>query len=93
MQTSVWKRMVCCGAVFLLGTLPGGSLLLSGCQESAPYPQARVTTPVGRPGICSHCGKKIGKVEEKQLITVNGIQYIVCDEKCAADLKKWVAEQ
>jgi len=52
-----------------------------------------VTSPVGRPGVCDYCDKEIKLVTEKHLTTVRGNQYTVCDEKCVAGLKEWLAKQ
>jgi len=55
--------------------------------------QAKVTSPLGRPGVCAHCNQAIANVTENNLVTVDGIEYIVCDKKCATELKKWLAKQ
>ncbi len=68
--------------------------LLVGCGEQPPdMDTTTVSSPVGRPGVCAQCDKKIENVTESHLITVRGNQYIVCDEKCAGDLKEWLAKQ
>ena len=68
-------------------------VLLAGCGEKAPELEAKVTTPVGRPSVCAHCDKVIDNVTEEHLVTVGGVEYVVCDSKCEADLEKWIAEQ
>lgn len=70
------------------------SSLLVGCGERPPdLDTTKVTNPVGQPGVCAHCEKQIENVGEEHLITVRGNQYIVCDGKCEADLKAWLATQ
>ncbi len=81
-----------CRSTLLSGGVLLG-LLLAGCGEAAPQLEATVTSPVGRPGVCAQCDEKISTVAEAHLITVGGVEYIVCDDQCAADLKKWLAEQ
>jgi hypothetical protein len=69
-------------------------LLLSGCGEKPPQlDTSTATNPIDQPGVCEHCNKKIEKVTEQNLITVRGNQYIICDKKCKADLKAWLAKQ
>jgi len=68
-------------------------LLASGCGEVPPHLEPQVATPIGRPGTCSHCDKQIGTVRDRNLVTIDGIQYVVCDEHCAIELKKWLAKQ
>ncbi len=68
-------------------------LLLAGCGEKAPHLEATVTSPVGRPCVCAHCNEKIDNVTEEHLVKVGGIEHVVCDKQCRADLKKWIAEQ
>jgi len=68
-------------------------LTITGCSENAPKREIAVTSPVGHSSVCAHCNKKIETVSEENLVTIEGIQYIICDEKCSAKLKKWVAKQ
>ncbi len=92
MQNTFQHRTILRRATVLLGSAML-AFLLSGCGEHAPALEAKVSSPVGRPGVCVQCNKKIDDVSEENLVTVEGVEYIVCDEKCAADLKKWIAEQ
>ena len=80
-------RVVC--AVMLSAQM----IVLAGCAEGPPKLEAKVTSPLGRPGVCAHCNHKIDEVAQDNLVTADGVQYVVCDEQCAADLKKWLAEQ
>ncbi len=66
---------------------------VSGCAEQPPKLEAKVTTPIGHEGVCSFCNRKIEKVSEDQVVTINGVQYVVCSQSCAEQLKKWAAEQ
>lgn len=68
-------------------------LALAGCGHDAAYPKATVTTPLGRPGTCHHCRKAIANVTERNLVTFRSAQYVVCDEKCGAAMKKWHESQ
>ncbi len=68
-------------------------VLLIGCGEQPPHLEPKVDSPVGRPGVCAHCNEKINNVTQEHLITIDGVEYIVCDQECAADLKRWIAEQ
>jgi len=63
---------------------------LPGCGDKPAYPEPKVTSPFGSPSICAHCEKEIESVSENHLITINGVQYIVCDEECAAGVKEWL---
>jgi hypothetical protein len=65
-----------------------------GCGEGAPQlDTSQVTNPEGRLGVCESCQKAIDEVTEKNFLIVRGNRYIVCDEKCGADLKDWLAKQ
>lgn len=56
--------------------------LLSGCGEAPPYPKADIASPVGRQGTCIVCTKEIPSVDADNLVTVGGIQFIVCGPDC-----------
>ena len=71
-------------------TLPWLGFAIPGCAERVPYPEAKVTTPIGRPGQCAQCGKKIENVTEDNTVVIEGVQYVVCDSKCEADLREWL---
>lgn len=70
-----------------MGVLPGCN-----CQAS-PYPQVRVTTPLGKQGECSFCKKKFDPVEKDNMVTIQGVRYILCNEKCAAGMEEWIKRQ
>lgn len=54
-----------------------------GCGREGGYPEASITSPLGREGVCVACSKKIGSVNKSNLVTFAGNQFIVCDEACA----------
>ncbi|NOX53860.1 MAG: hypothetical protein GXP27_05365 [Planctomycetes bacterium] len=80
-------------AVILLLLVPSVGFIAVGCSEQPPPLEPKVTTPVGRPGVCSQCNKKIENVTEENLFTIDGVQYVLCSEQCAKELEKWLAEQ
>ncbi len=92
MQNTLQNRSTFPFSMLLSGFALMGPLL-TGCGETAPKLEARVTSPVGRPGVCAYCNERIAEVTEDHLTTVEAIEYIVCDKKCESDLKRWVAEQ
>ena len=59
------------------------SVIQVGCSRVGGYPEATITTPVGHEGLCVACSKKISSVSKANLVTIDGIQFIVCDEACA----------
>jgi len=92
-MSSRWRpRSVGFGSAYVVAVCLA-ALLLIGCGEQPPHLNVQVTSPVGRPGTCAFCKKKIDPVSEKHLVTFRGIQYTVCDGKCAADLEGWLAKQ
>ena len=74
--------MICVAVLALLATFSA-----IGCGSKRGYPTAKPATALGRPGECAYCHKRIDRVERKNLVTFDGIEYIVCDEKCAEDLR------
>jgi hypothetical protein len=76
------RRVVCLAMLALLAT--GG---LAGCGSKAGYPTAKPVSVLNQPGECAYCHRKIERVTEDNLVTYDGVQYIVCDEKCAAAQK------
>jgi hypothetical protein len=73
------RRRVCLAMLALLAT--GG---LAGCGSKAGYPTAKPASVLNQPGECAYCHRTIELVTEDNLVTYDGVQYIVCDEKCAA---------
>jgi hypothetical protein len=69
------------------------TVFLAGCGPKVNYPKAKVTSPLNRPGVCAACRKKIESVAEKNVFVYANVQYVVCDEKCAAKMKKLVDSQ
>ncbi len=59
-----------------------------GCGQRANYPKAKVTSPLNRPGDCAACKKKIESVVSANLVVIDGVQYVICDDKCVAKLQK-----
>jgi hypothetical protein len=78
---------------WLLATL----LVLSfatGCgTNSSPYPEAKVKTALGTSSTCAFCRKAIPRVEEGNMIAVQGVAFTVCDAECAAKLADWAKSQ
>lgn len=66
---------------FLMFVLVSGAHV--GCGRVGGYPEASITSPVGREGVCVACSKKISSVSKSNLVTFAGNQFIVCDEACA----------
>ena len=60
---------------------------LAGCGSKPGYPTAKPVTVLDQPGECAYCHKKIDRVTEDNLVTYDGVQYIVCSEECAAKQK------
>jgi hypothetical protein len=60
------------------------SVSVAGCGHRPGYPTAKAVSVLGRPGECAYCHRKIEKVAPENLMVYDGVQYIVCDEKCAA---------
>ena len=54
-----------------------------GCGRVGGYPEARITSPIGREGVCVACSKKVDSVNKSNLVTFAGNQFIVCGEACA----------
>jgi hypothetical protein len=71
--------------VALLTLLPAFSTI--GCGVKRGYPTVKPATASGRSGECAYCHKKIERVERANLVTLDGKEYIVCDEKCAESLR------
>jgi hypothetical protein len=59
-----------------------------GCSQRVNYPKAQVTSPLNRPGTCAACKKKIESVVDDNLMVIDGVQYVICDDKCVAKLQK-----
>lgn len=64
--------------------------VLAGCGQRANYPKAKVTSPLDRPGVCAACKKKIDSVAKGNLVVIDGVQYVICDDKCTAKLRKQI---
>jgi hypothetical protein len=78
-------------ALILLAGL--ACLLLPGCGQAPGYPRVTPVSALNHPGLCANCGRKIDLVRQENLITIHGIEYIVCDETCAKGQEKLVANQ
>jgi hypothetical protein len=68
----------------LLALLAGS---LTGCGNKAGYPTAKPVSGLNQPGECAYCHRKIERVTESNLVTYDGVQYVVCNEECAASQK------
>jgi hypothetical protein len=60
---------------------------LTGCGSKPGYPTAKPVSVLNQPGECAYCHRKIERVTEDNLVTYDGVQYIVCNEECAAAQK------
>lgn len=80
-------HIIVVAAALAIGILPGCG------GQAKPYPEAKVTTQIGKSGECAFCKKKIDDIKKNNLATIQGIRYILCDEKCAAGMKEWVKHQ
>jgi len=74
-------------AVYLTMLALLATISLSGCGSQAGYPTATAASVLNQPGECAYCHRKIERVAQDNLVTYDGVQYIVCDEKCAAEQK------
>jgi hypothetical protein len=76
------RRAACLAIVAGLATA-----WLSGCGSQPGYPKAKPASVLNQPGECAYCHRKIELVTEDNLVTYDGVQYVVCDETCAAGQK------
>ena len=60
---------------------------LTGCGSKPGYPTAKPVSALNQPGECAYCHGKIELVTDENLVTCDGVQYIVCNEECAAGQK------
>ena len=68
--------------------------LVAGCgMGAAPYPEAQVTTAVGRAGTCEACGKQIEDVAEDQYRTVGASRFVLCSDACASQMTEKMKNQ
>ena len=63
------------------------AVFMTGCGSRGGYPTAKAVSALNRPGECIYCHRKIERVGKENLVTYDGVEYIVCDEKCAAAQK------
>jgi len=71
--------------LFLLAALAALQAVgLTGCGSKAGYPTAKAVTILNQPGECAYCHRKLERVCPENLVTYDGVEYVVCDEKCAA---------
>ena len=66
------------------------ALICSGCGRGNVQPLPAVTTAVGTKSPCANCEKTIENVTEENLFTYKGVQYVVCDKKCAQAIREWI---
>ncbi|WLD10605.1 hypothetical protein [Planctellipticum variicoloris] len=74
------------------GLLMGSILASSGCAQ-VETPEVAVTTSVGRPGMCAHCGKSLAEVQPGNLIVVDNVEFLTCNPECAAGVIRRIAER
>ncbi len=80
-MTFVMRPLVLVMVVLTVGVLVG-------CGQRTNYPKAKVTSPLNRSGTCTACKKKIESVADANLVVIDGVQYVICDDKCVAKLRK-----
>jgi hypothetical protein len=78
-------------ALALVAALACGALW--GCGKRAGYPKVTPVAALNHPGRCAYCGRKIDCVRKSNLITIHGIEYVVCDDKCAKGQQQAVAKE
>jgi hypothetical protein len=76
------RRFICLAILALLATAS-----FVGWGKQAGYPTAKAVSALNQPGECAYCQRKIARVGRENLVTYDGVEYIVCDEKCAAAQK------
>lgn len=59
---------------------------LLGCSQANPSPEAKVKTPLGTTQVCHHCLNPVTPVKSENLITLGGVQYVVCGAACAQEV-------
>jgi hypothetical protein len=85
--------MQCLARSSLLAVLAVLAVSTLGCGPRVNYPEVKVTSPLNRPGDCAACKKKIESVTQANLVVIDGVQYVTCDEKCVAELRKQIEWQ
>lgn len=90
------------GAI-LLASIPQHSLrslvsllciaTLLGCSQANPSPEAKVKTPLGTTQVCHHCLNTVTPVKPENLITLGGVQYVVCSPACAQEVASGLDSQ
>jgi hypothetical protein len=76
------RRILCLALVALVAAVSS-----SGCGGKGGYPRAKPATALNQPGECEYCHRKIENVTEENLVTYDGVQFIVCSEECAEKQK------
>jgi hypothetical protein len=76
------RQIRCLAAVAILAAAAG-----IGCGSKPGYPTAKPVSVLNQPGECAYCHRKIERVTEDNLVTYDGVQYVVCSEECAAAQK------
>ena len=65
-----------------------------GCgMGAAPYPEAQVTTAVGRAGTCESCSKKLERVGKDQYRTIGASRFVLCSDACADQMTEKMKNQ
>ncbi len=65
-------------------------LLPAGCGDANPQPVPQVTTVLNTSAPCAACDRKIAKVTKENTFTYKGVLYVVCNEKCADEIRDWI---
>jgi hypothetical protein len=72
------------------------TLMLSavGCSGApSGYPDVTTTSELGKSAVCHQCGRPISTVTATHVLEQGSARYVVCNEKCKADILKWHASQ
>ncbi len=81
------NRRIGVGRAVALATLALLAASVTGCGSKPGYPTAKPVSVLNQPGECAYCHRKIELVTEDNLVTYDGVQYVVCSEECAAAQK------
>lgn len=79
---------------WLTVALVSAFLTFTSCgQSGSGYPDVKATTQLNQPGVCHSCGLAIEQVKPSHVLDLKSAKYIVCSEKCGAEVRTWHASQ